>query len=112
MIRHVPEGIVPFENCGYARIPAYPFIGQEIRLDCLCDSETAPVLEFDHHQVETPVASSFGEGRWRFTIPAFLTAQSMQYRFVCGKGHFLFSNRNRRRMDKTEREYLFEFYRF
>ncbi len=87
MIRHVPEGIVPFENCGYARIPAYPFIGQEIRLDCLCDSETAPVLEFDHHQVETPVASSFGEGRWRFTIPAFLTAQSMQYRFVCEREH-------------------------
>ena len=57
MIRHVPEGIVPFENCGYGRAPIYPFIGQEISLDCLCDNETTPVLEFDNNQVDPPVVS-------------------------------------------------------
>lgn len=87
MIRHVPEGIVPFENCGYGRAPIYPFIGQEISLDCLCDNETTPVLEFDNNQVDPPVVSALGEGHWRFTIPAFSTAQSLQYRFVCEQEH-------------------------
>ena len=44
MIRHLPEGLVPFEDCGYARQPLHPLEGQEIRLGCLCDGP-APVLE-------------------------------------------------------------------
>ena len=44
MIRHLPEGLVPFEDCGYARQPLRPLEGQEIRLGCLCDGP-APVLE-------------------------------------------------------------------
>ena len=32
MIRHLPEGLVPFEDCGYARQPLHPLEGQEIRL--------------------------------------------------------------------------------
>ena len=87
MIRHVPEGIVPFEDCGYARKPAYPFIGQEITLDCLCDHETPPVLEMDRYCGETPAAFPCGEGHWRFTIPAFSSAQSLRYRFVCVQEH-------------------------
>ena len=44
MIRHLPEGLVPFEECGYDRKPLHPLEGQEIRLGCLCDGP-APVLE-------------------------------------------------------------------
>ena len=44
MIRHLPEGLVPFEECGYDRKPLHPQEGQEIRLGCLCDG-AAPVWE-------------------------------------------------------------------
>ena len=60
MIRHVPEGIVPFEDCGYARTPTNPFVGQEIKLNCLCDHKTPPRLELNEQQGKTPVASSCG----------------------------------------------------
>ena len=82
MIRHVPEGIVPFEDCGYARTPKNPFVGQEIKLNCLCDHKTPPRLELDERQGKAPVASSCGKGLWSFTIPAFSTAKSLRYRFV------------------------------
>ena len=35
MIRHIPEGVFPFDDCGYARTPLIPFAEQAIALDCL-----------------------------------------------------------------------------
>lgn len=82
MIQHVPEGIVPFEYCGYARTPKYPFVGQEIELNCVCDHEMPPRLELDEYQGEAPAATSCGNGLWSFTLPAFSTPKSLRYRFV------------------------------
>ena len=84
MIRHIPEGIFPFDDCGYSRKPFCPFEGQMITLDCLCDAGE-PVLEYCGIQEKAPAACYLGELRWRFVIPAFQCATSFQYRFVCDK---------------------------
>ena len=86
MIRHVPEGIVPFDDCDYKRTPCYPFIGQPITIDCLCDTGV-PVLEFRGLQEKPPRASSLGHDCWRFMIPAFRETVTFSYRFVCGQDH-------------------------
>lgn len=85
MIRHIPEGIVPFEDCGYARSPLFPFVGQEIILNCLSDSDKKPILEFDRHDIHVHVASFCESGRWQFMLAAFPAAISLQYRFICGQ---------------------------
>ena len=82
MIRHIPEGIVPFEDCGYSRKPLYPFINQEIVLECICDSGV-PLLETIGIRLTPPTASLFGENKWRFFLPSFKSACSFQYRFRC-----------------------------
>ena len=82
MIRHLPEGLVPFEDCGYARQPLHPLEGQEIRLGCLCDGP-APVLE------DAPTdgkhsgrAGNAGALLWVARFPA--EKGTLRYRFVSG----------------------------
>lgn len=82
MIRHIPEGIVPFDDCGYSRKPLYPFIGQEIMLECLCNGGT-PLLEIRGIDCRVPPASSCGENHWRFVLSPFASACTFQYRFLC-----------------------------
>ena len=81
MIRHLPEGIFPFEDCGYARQPLYPMAGEDILLDCLCDGG-APALEIDGEDCALqPLRTEKG---WRFVLPARARACQVRYRFVCG----------------------------
>ena len=82
MIRHIPEGVVPFDDCGCSRKPLYPFVGQEIRLECLCDGG-APILEVTGTDCAVPAASSCGQNHWRFILPPFASACTFQYRFLC-----------------------------
>ncbi|MGN1018843.1 MAG: TIM-barrel domain-containing protein [Aristaeellaceae bacterium] len=82
MIRHLPEGIFPFEDCGYARHPLYPMAGQAIHLDCLCDGG-APALEIAGEACAArPLPTAKG---WRFTLPARERACEVRYRFVRGE---------------------------
>ncbi len=78
MLRHIPESVVPFEDCGYARVPYQPLTGQEIMLDCLCDAGQ-PSLDMDGAAVPAP--RSLGENRWRFLLPAFEQPCRLRYRF-------------------------------
>ena len=84
MIRHIPEGIVPFNDCGYGRTPVIPFTGQDILLDCVCDSGM-PALEIQGAKDVSASPESHGEHRWQFRLRAFSSACSFQYRFVCGE---------------------------
>ena len=86
MIRHIPEGVFPFDDCGYARTPLIPFAEQAIALDCLCDSG-APALELRGASASVPKAVPLRENRWRFELPPFQSAASLEYRFVCGEEH-------------------------
>ena len=82
MIRHLPEGIFPFEDCGYARHPLYPMAGEDILLDCQCDGG-APALEIAGEDCALPpLRTTKG---WRFALPARARACEVRYRFVCGE---------------------------
>ncbi len=83
MIRHIPEGIFPFDDCGYSRVPYQPFAGQEIALDCLCDVGS-PVLEMIGLDPRSAAPNAM-ENSWRFTVPAFDAPCTVSYRFMCGE---------------------------
>lgn len=34
MLKHLPEGLVPFEDCGFARHPFAPLAMEPVRVDC------------------------------------------------------------------------------
>ena len=82
MIRHLPDGIFPFDDCGYARTPLYPMTGQEIHIDCLCDGGE-PVLETAGQPAALRPART--EKGWRFTLPAMDKPCALRYRLVCGE---------------------------
>ena len=76
MLRHLPEGVVPFDDCGYSRIPVQPMTGQEIYLECQCDGEASLEIEGLFG-----VVRSVGAGR--FLLPAQEDPCHLRYRFVC-----------------------------
>lgn len=39
MLKHLPEGLVPFEDCGFARHPFAPLAMEPVRVDCRVDAE-------------------------------------------------------------------------
>ena len=39
MLKHLPEGLVPFEDCGFARHPFAPLAGEPVRVDCRVDAD-------------------------------------------------------------------------
>ena len=80
MIRHLPEGLVPFEDCGYARQPLHPLEGQEIRLGCLCDGP-APVWESADGR-SIPGRPGTREHCYTWALPA--EKGTLRYRFVSG----------------------------
>ena len=82
MIRHIPEGVVPFADCGYARMPCQPMTGDKVVLDCQCDAGE-PRLEMPG--MDNPPAPLRLQDRWRFELPAWNAACSVKYRFVCGE---------------------------
>lgn len=79
MLRHLPEGVVPFADCGYGRSPVQPMTGEEIRLDCQCDGE--PSLE-----IEGVFGVIRREGQGTFILPAQEEPCTLRYRFACESG--------------------------
>ena len=82
MIRHLPDGIFPFDDCGYARTPLYPMTGQEIHIDCLCDGGEPALETAGQSAVLRPARTEKG---WRFTLPTMERPCALRYRLVCGE---------------------------
>ena len=78
MLRHLPEGAVPFADCGYSRTPVQPMTGEEIHLACQCDGDAA--LE-----IEGLFGTARSLGKGRFILPAQEESCHLRYRFVCGE---------------------------
>lgn len=75
MLRHLPEGVTLFENCGYARTPVHPTVNDEI---CLaCQSDAPALLEIEGHAGE---ARQSAPRQW--TLPPQHTPRRLRYRFV------------------------------
>ncbi len=75
MLRHLPEGVVPFDDCGYSRFPTQPMTGDEIHLDCQCDGDVSLEIEGLFG-----VVRRLGVGR--FVLPAQEDPCHLRYRFV------------------------------
>lgn len=93
-IKHLPNSITPFENCGYNRIPLKPIEGEEITLNCLVEEnkEKTPILKLrlNHNGIESDalIAGHYektdekGE-YYSFSIGAYHTGDYLKYQFLC-----------------------------
>ena len=106
MLKHLPEGLVPFEDCGFARRPYAPLADEEVVVECRVDGEDGqPVLLVSVDGApERPAA-----GRWldkrhmRFALGAFALGARVRYRFLtaCGASRaFAFSPEEERVLSK------------
>ncbi len=83
MIKHLGEGLVPFEDCGFARTPETPLIGQSVRVCCRMDAcADAPWLELDGAHI-APEPSEDGR-HYAFALGAFDQARTVRYRLHAG----------------------------
>lgn len=80
MIKHLPEGLVPFEDCGFARYPYMPLAGEKIRVQCRVDGEEVPVLTLRIGAEErTLTGASMDKGIYAFDLGAFPEAATVSY---------------------------------
>ncbi|MDR3050673.1 MAG: hypothetical protein LBU67_02985 [Oscillospiraceae bacterium] len=87
MIKHLPEGLVPFEDCGFARHPETPLIGDEIVIDCRVDQNAAtPVLHWtvDGAAQAQRAGIRSGEHTYRFSLGRFERPATLSYRIQAG----------------------------
>lgn len=88
MLKHLPEGLVPFEDCGFARHPFAPLAGEPVRVDCRVDADDGrPVLRLCvDGEPEREIASESEDGRrYHFLLGAFVLGQKVRYRIVTRK---------------------------
>lgn len=85
MLKHLPEGLVPFEDCGFARHPYAPLAGEEVVADCRVDQgdgEPSLLLSVDGAP-ERPVAGGWLDSRhMRFVLGTFALDARVRYRFL------------------------------
>ncbi len=86
MIKHLGEGLVPFEDCGFSRKPVLPLIGDEVTVCCRMDDHPAvPVLLWDDGAGERTILGQTEDGRYyAFSLGAFDSCRHVTYRFVAG----------------------------
>ena len=88
MLKHLPEGLVPFEDCGFARHPFAPLAGESVRVDCRVDADDGqPALRLCvDGEPEREIASESEDGRHHhFPLGAFALGQKVRYRIVTRK---------------------------
>ena len=82
MIKHTETQLVSFEDCGFAREPEIPVIGEKVRICCRTDKGEEPRLIVDTDQQEIVY-----EGRktddchTEFEIGPYTESQLIRYRF-------------------------------
>ena len=85
MLKHLPEGLVPFEDCGFARHPFAPLAMEPVRVDCRVDAEDGrPVLRLRvDGGPESEIAPESTDGRhYHFGLGGFALGQKVGYRIV------------------------------
>ena len=88
MLKHLPEGLVPFEDCDFARHPFAPLAGEPVRVDCRVDADDGrPALRLCvDGEPEREIASESEDGRHHhFPLGAFALGQKVRYRIVTRK---------------------------
>ena len=91
MLKHIGEGLTPFEDCGFSRTPEMPLIGEAVTVRCRVDDRDAePVLHLCAGPQERVVyaveKSRQGNRRfYSFAIGSFETAQTVSYQIEAGE---------------------------
>lgn len=88
MIKHMPEGLTPFKDCGYARYPLFPMENEPFDVACFSDGMT-PVLRWRVNGAPQPELAPIREkeNRFRFSIGALPCGSEVVYSFCAGKEH-------------------------
>lgn len=93
-IRHLPNSITPYEDCGYARVPEKPIAGEEIILSCRIEdggeTGSVPMLRYLHKEtdqlklMEGKYIKTDSKGDYySFPIGSFATGDIVKYQFFC-----------------------------
>ena len=85
MLKHLPEGLVPFEDCGFARHPFAPLAMEPVRVDCRVDAEDGqPMLRLRvDGGPEREIAPESADGRhYHFGLGGFALGLKVVYRIV------------------------------
>lgn len=85
MLKHLPEGLVPFEDCGFARHPLMPLAMEPVRVDCRVDEEDGrpALLLCVDGGTEREIAPEGTDGRYyHFLLGGFALGQKICYRIV------------------------------
>ena len=85
MLKHLPEGLTPWEDGGFSRNPLDPLVGQEVFVSCRSDNGI-PALYWEVDGMARPVSAGVpvGNNCYRFSLGAFDKLSSVSYRFAAG----------------------------
>lgn len=80
MIKHLPEGLVPFEDCRFSRVPTAPLEGEAVCADCRSE-EGIPLF---HGNLNDKVMGDIpcldmGEHHYRFELGSFAFGDRVSY---------------------------------
>lgn len=83
MIKHLGEGLTPFETHGFSRVPEMPLIGENVLVVCRVDGgDAVPSLTLATSvQTKTLAGEPLGDRRYRFDLGMFEQPQKVNYRF-------------------------------
>ena len=74
MLKHLPEGLTPFEDCGFARRPLYPLAGEAVTVFCRADTADGQpelLMSVDGGREETHAPAGRDGRFYRFELGAF-----------------------------------------
>jgi len=83
MIKHLGEGLTPFETHGFSRAPEMPLTGEKVLVVCRVDvGDDVPSLTLStSSQMKTLAGEPLGDRRYRFDLGVFEQSQKVNYRF-------------------------------
>ena len=82
MIKHTETQLVSFEDCGFARDPEIPVIGEIVRICCRTDKDEKPRLIVTEGNLETEYeGQKVDDCHMAFQIGPFTESQLIRYRF-------------------------------
>lgn len=86
MIKHLPEGMVPFKDCVFQRNPLLPLLHQPVQVGCqVIGNEAIPVLTLRQDDRERQVTGRpVSDNGYQFDIGAFESLGTVSYRFTAG----------------------------
>lgn len=85
MLKHLPEGLVPFADCGFARRPVHPLEGEKVSVYVRTDeTDGAPRLLLWVNDIASPPpqAGRIDSRHWSFSLGAFSFGDRVSYR-IC-----------------------------